>query len=528
MAVMAVMLLVAHRRTGGTFRSCQPASDSVDSAAMPDDAPIGDSRLLGRLPSPTTLFAIVLAGLIVGVVLAKGLQDPDYFWHVTVGELIVSSGAVPDRDPFSFTWAGQPWTPHEWLGEVAMFLLVDRLGELGALIVFAAISGLIFALTATYLARLGLRTVAIAMACSLGAAILIPYVTLRPQVISWLIMAALIWLLLSLRPDRPWLLVALPLLFVAWANLHGLYVVGFGFVGLYVLFTVFGRTPMSSRWRLMLLAAIGCGLASMITPAGPVGILYPLRYLEGGDWGLANIQEWASPDFHEPAHWAFLVLIAGLMLNGGRGAPGWLVSLSVITTLMGLMALRNAPVAAVTSVPVLAMGIDARLRARWADRSSIPPRRARARRLMELTMATAVLVAGLLILVPREAEAGIRNNIEERFPVRAVDVLRREDPDVRVLAEYGWGGYVINRLFESGGRVFVDGRNDMYANAILEDYSAIRSAEAGWERLVDGYGVEALLLPPDAPIVRGFAQDAGWCAAYADYRQVLLLRKPCP
>ena len=44
----------------------------------------------------------------------------------------------------------------------------------------------------------------------------------------------------------------------------------------------------------------------MVTPAGPIGILYPFRYVELSDWGLANIQEWQSPSFHEPAHWAFL------------------------------------------------------------------------------------------------------------------------------------------------------------------------------------------------------------------------------
>ncbi len=486
------------------------------------------ATLAERLPSPVTIFIVVLMGLMVGVVLAKGLQDPDYFWHLTAGKLIVTTGSVPDSDPFSFTWAGEPWTPHEWLGEVLMYLLVDATGELGALIVFALISGGIFALTAAYLARRGVATAVIAIACSLGAIILIPYVTLRPQVISWFIMAALIWLLLSLRPDRPWRLLALPLLFVAWANLHGLYVVGFGFIGLYLLFTLAGRTPMSPRWRLVLVATVGCGLASMVTPAGPIGILYPLRYIDAGDWGLANIQEWASPNFHEPAHWAFLVLIGALILNGGRGAPGWLVSLSVVTTLMGLMALRNAPIAAVAAVPVLAMGLDARLRARrTGEPRPRSPRMATRRRVMELVLAATVLIGGLVVLIPSGDEAGIRTNLGERFPVAAIDLLRTTRPEARVLAEYGWGGYVISRLYADGGRVFVDGRNDMYDDAILDDYSAIRNADPGWEDLVAEYDVEALLFPPDVVLVRGVAQAAGWCEAYRDGTQVLLLRG-CP
>jgi hypothetical protein len=122
----------------------------------------------------------------------------------------------------------------------------------------------------------------------------------------------------------------------------------------------------------------------------------------------------------------------------------------------------------------------------------------------------------------------VSETIARRYPVAAVDLLERVDPDVSVVAEYGWGGYLIHELYRSGGRVFVDGRNDMYDEAILEDYSLIRDAKPGWERLVERYGVEAILFPPERPIVRGFAQQAGWCEAYADERQVLLLRSGSP
>src|SRR5207247_4795168 len=134
--------------------------------------------------------------------------------------------------------------------------------------------------------------------------------------------------------------------FVLWANLHGLYVAGLGVLGVYTFFTLIGRTPMSPQRGPMGAAAIGCVLASMITPAGPIGILYPLRYVGAGDWGLANIAEWQSPNFHEPAHMGFLLMIVLLGLNGGRSTPGWLVALSWLGVAMGLLALRNASIGA--------------------------------------------------------------------------------------------------------------------------------------------------------------------------------------
>ena len=67
----------------------------------------------------------------------------------------------------------------------------------------------------------------------------------------------------------------------------------------------------------------------------------------------------------------------------------------------------------------------------------------------------------------------------------------------------------------------------MYSQQVLDDYTAIRSADPGWEPLADRYGVEAILLPPDATLTRGPAADAGWCQVLRDDFEVLYL-KDCP
>jgi len=511
----------------GAMSTAGTTAGSVAAAHPPEE--LRAARLLERLPAPIAIFAVALGAILFGVVLAKGLTDPDYFWHLTVGELIATSGQIPQVDPFSFTWGGRPWTTHEWLGELLIYWLVSGVGTVGGLVVFAVAAGAIFAVTSVYLSRRGLGLWPIALPASLGALVLMPYVTLRPQILSWLLLALLLWYLLELRADRPWRLAVLPVLFAVWANLHGLWVIGLGFVGAYALFTLAGRTPMAPRRGLLVIAGLAALAATALTPAGPIGILYPLRYVDAGDWGLANISEWQSPDFHQPAHWALAFLIAALVANGGRAAPGWLTVLSWVTLLMALGALRNAPIAAIVAVPVLAMGLDARLADWWrAHGPSRSVRLALRRRLLEMVAAVVVIVGSLVVLLPRDASSLVDETIARRYPVAAVDLLERVDPDVSVLAEYGWGGYVIHELYRSGGRVFVDGRNDMYDEAILEDYSLIRDAKPGWEGLVERYGVEAILFPPERPIVRGFAQDAGWCEAYADERQVLLLRSGSP
>lgn len=480
-------------------------------------------RLIPWLPTPSLIHAGVVTVILSAVSLVKGLSDPDYFWHVTAGKVIAKTG-VPNVDPFSFTWQGQPWTPHEWLSELFMYASTSWLGSTATLLLFGAIAGLSIGVLAVALSRGGLRTSSVVPPATLAALVFLPYVTARPQAISWLLLAIELVLLMNLRADRPLRALLLIPLFVAWANLHGLYVVGLGVAGAYLLFTLLGRTPMASARRFMLVSTMGAALASTATPAGPAGLLYPLRYVDGGDWGLANIQEWQSPDFHDPAHLAFLGLIVAVAL-AGRSAPGWMRFLAYVGVVMGLLALRNAPVAALLAMPMLSYTLHAHLPGRDSDRRhSVSV--ARGRRFMELTVGLVVAVVGWVVLVPPDADAASAEETVSAFPVRAVEVLAKSDPEARVVVEYGWAGYVINQLYETGGRVFVDGRNDMYPESILEEYSAIRAADPGWEAIADRYDATWLLFPPEMAITRGPAADAGWCEAYRDEKQVLLERCP--
>jgi hypothetical protein len=475
-------------------------------------------RLLRRLPSPLALFLISLTAVALALAFVKGLQDPDFFWHYMDGRYLVTTGSVPSADPFSFTYPGGHRTPHEWLSELLIYALVAGPGPNVALAVFALALPIGFAALALALRARGLPALAISLPLVLAAAVAIPYATVRPQVLSWMLLAVELALLLTLRPERLMRTLWLIPLFAVWANVHGLYAVGLAVLGWYLLFSLLGRTPMAGARRWILAAAIGAGLASMLTPEGPAGILYPLRFLNAGDWGLANIPEWRSPNFHDVVQLPLLALIVAVALSGGRGSHGWLRGLAYIGIAMALIANRNAPVAAILAVPTLALAPERWLAARATG--PVSPADATRRRLLEVAVAV-VVVIGALSTLPANA----RGVVLDRYPVAAVDRLATMDPGARVLAEYGWGGYVIYRLYDQGGRVFVDGRNDLYPQAVLDDYSAARNADPGWEEIMQRYGVEAILFRPDATLVKGPAQAAGWCETYRDAEQVLL--RPC-
>ena len=475
------------------------------------------------LPGPVTIHVAVLGVLLVCAFFLKGPWDPDFYWHAKTGELI-AAGQFPRTDPFSFTWGGRPWTLHEWLSELITYWLVEGLGYMLALVVFALLPPIAIGILAFALQRLGLRTLAVVAATSLAALLLIPYASIRPQEVSWVFFAAQMALLLHLSPDRQrWLLGLVPM-YVLWANLHGLWVVGLAVLLVYALLTVVGLTPMSGarRWALAMVPLAMLG--TLFTPEGPALLLYPLRYVDAGDWGMANITEWQSPDFHDPAHWPLLGFMAAAAIFGRWRVPWWMTIICYLGIAMTLLALRNGAVAAIIGAPAIAVGIDSALRDWRPTPREHSPRMARRRRILELVMGAVVAVAGFVIFMPRDPALATQQSIERELPVQGVQVLKDRIPDGRILAWYGWGGYVGGHMYDLGGRVFVDGRNDMYDQSILEDYNRVRGADEGWEAIADRYDVDALLFPPNEPIAKGPADSAGWCEAYRDDNEVLFLR----
>ncbi|HZB97033.1 MAG TPA: hypothetical protein VE219_00390, partial [Candidatus Sulfotelmatobacter sp.] len=71
-----------------------------------------------RLTSPGGLFltAVLLLGALP---LISEIRDPDFWWHLRAGQLILERHALLGNDPFTYTVpASRTWTMHEWLTEV--------------------------------------------------------------------------------------------------------------------------------------------------------------------------------------------------------------------------------------------------------------------------------------------------------------------------------------------------------------------------------------------------------------------------
>jgi hypothetical protein len=110
------------------------------------------------------------------------------------------------------------------------------------------------------------------------------------------------------------------------------------------------------------------------------------------------------------------------------------------------------------------------------------------------------------------------------YPATATAYLKEHEPQARVFNSYDWGGYVIHEL-SPGGHVFIDGRADVYGPALMNDYIDIVMTRPGWQTLLDEYGANAVLFPPNTLLSVALRQDPAWQEAYKDGDSALFLRR---
>jgi hypothetical protein len=112
----------------------------------------------------------------------------------------------------------------------------------------------------------------------------------------------------------------------------------------------------------------------------------------------------------------------------------------------------------------------------------------------------------------------------EKFPAAAVDFLQKENLPGALYNAYGWGGYLIWRLYPAQ-RVFIDGRADVYGDAFIEDVflKAYRGG-ADWRAPLEQSAVRVVLIEPGAPLAVQLAREREWRKVYEDSQAVIYAR----
>ena len=540
---------------------------------------------LDDLSTPGGLL-LVAALLITGIAVTSAITDPDFWWHLRTGQLLIANHLqLLGTSPYTYTVPTHHWTMHEWLFEIGVAALYD-IGGLAAIVPVLSLLtwlGVIFLLlrsryhTQNRLA-LGIGLIVAALAAN-------PIWGPRDQMVDFTF-SCLVLLMIErhlLRGGR--VLWFMPPLFLLWSNLHGGFVVGLAFAALIVVAELAGgrlglADPVPAR-RIRALAGVTVlsTLVSMINPNGPGILLYAAETLSSPAQ-QALILEWQSPDFHQLEVRGFavmLITLAGFLIANRRirardavlvaattalafesvrnvaifvaaTTPTWIEQLSRILDRLRASAalaaaLRRGRAAASagmgergTATPTLAAAADGAAPDAAAPRpaGAGAPAGGSARRLpplpvrvTALALITGALLAGWvgIRLVPSMATTPTALSYAENYPVCASAWLRSAPHDLRIFNQYGEGGYLSWSLAGTGDRIFIFGDAALMGDSMLYTYSEVADVAPQWESILLRYGTQVVLFDTGTALDHVLAASPRWALVYSDHHNQAFVLK---
>lgn len=505
----------------------------AQAVAISADAPADNSRsLFERFPA-----AVLIAALVAD---SGRYADPDLWGHIRFGEFVLRHGRPLLRDPYSYSAPGHLWLNHEWLSELVFAATYDWFGVLGLKLFKFTLAAATIALIARALAQTRASIRSQFLVLTVGAVALGPLIQFRPQLFTFVILAALLALLAedSYRGQgRLW--VAVPLM-ALWANLHGGFFVGLVLLLIYTGFAAWqGRTSQAGRARAGVLARVSAAslLATLITPYG-LGSWYVVARALGNPFTRRFISDWRplSTIIISQRHagagglifyacFAAIALGLGLLYFVARRRDDLaLCAFAALTTVATLLSVRNMALALIACAPPLAARLSRLGRpfgdppGAYPDALVLPAERRRwlLHQGLVATAASALALQTGLFSVRLATPAG--------YPEGAVKFMAAHKLHGNILCDFNWGEYLIWHV-APGSRVFIDGRYDtVYPLAVIRDYLNFYFNRRGAAAVLARYPHDYVLIPPDSKAAMLMGRRADWRVIYRDKTALLFAR----
>ena len=517
------------------------AAQSVTEQLPPSNETFGRSveSLSGLCLSVRRLMVFVLMSLVF-VLAVRAISDPDFWWHLRAGQFIWETRSIPRTDIFSSTFFGREWVAHEWLSEALLYLIHRAFGYVGLVVGFALlISAAMWITLRRFASRAGHPYVA-GLALLLGALTAWPTWGVRPQMFSFLF-ASIFFAVLDgyVRGEgvrRIWWLVPL---IVVWVNMHAGFALGLVLIALTIAGLLLDawlseeerKELVWKRVRTLGFVLAACAAAVVLNPNGVRLYIYPFETLTSQAM-MKYINEWFSPDFHEPMFQPFAVMLFAtfvlMVLSRKRVRPSSLLMLAA-TGYAGLRSGRNVPFFALAAMPLLAEHAWIWLsRQTWGVWLTKPEKTEDGTQLF-LKVALNILVfivAPLALCFIRVQQVAARQAADEAhiFPVAAVEFIRENRLPQPIFNEYGWGGYMIWKL-QPDYRVYIDGRADVYGDAFMEEFLKTHDGIGDWRAPLEREGVRTVAVNPNTPLASLLRQDKDWRKRFEDKQSVIFVRE---
>jgi tetratricopeptide (TPR) repeat protein len=484
---------------------------------------------------------------------ASGLRtvsDYDLGWQLASGRWMAQHHRIFSTDVFSYTAYGQPWIYP--VGAGLIFYAAYLLGGYGLLSWIGAIA---CAGTVALLLRRGSLTTAIL------AIIAVPLIAYRAvpradmfTVVLFAAFLSILWENFQTGRARLWLL---PLLMIAWVNLHLGFVAGlglvFGFAGIDLLEMLFGETRRQraiTRLKRELPWFAATAAATVLNPWGPGLYTALLRQNHAMAEHARFLTEW----FPLPTTGA--AISSSLSLRDTQGTIYIVLAIALVATVLAILqrqpgtavllagasyeSIRHIRMEALTACVVVLVGSSVLQTAAQFVAQRISSG--------QLRRALAFSLAGLFVLfgcvrlfdvvsnrtyLVRDHAATFGSGIGWWYPEGAAGFVEEANLPGEVINTYDEGGFVVWRLGEHH-RDYIDGRAIPFGTSIFENQLRLMAASldsAEWQHVADRYGINTFILSLErrqkTPLARlkDFCASQNWRPVYLDEIAAVFVRR---
>ncbi|MCX6793327.1 MAG: hypothetical protein NTY12_04885 [Candidatus Falkowbacteria bacterium] len=492
-----------------------------------------------------------------------GYLDPDFGWHLRVGENIAQSLSVPHDQIYMWSLPNKNWVDHEWLSNLITYGLWQIGGYTAVSLFFILLPLLGFILLNKYLFTNYLKSKAhrsIFAALELLALIAcLPHFGVRLQEIGFVFTILLFIIIDSCRRKQNIKLAYwLPPLIFLWACLHGSFLFGLATILGWLIYEIilklipgiknyFNEQALSNKDLIKLAGIVLISLAATLCTPYRLELYSFLSEYGTNRYYLSHIEEWRTPYSIPFAYFQIIyaqiivILVIATRTYTKKYLSLWKLVLSLGLLLMASRSVRHFPLWAAASLIFLAPNII---------KLTLENTKIFYGKFISYLAIFCTLLIALVLGLQTDFTSKPFTNYCDRYPCGAVQFLKNSPHygDLKIFNDYSWGGYLIGVWPEK--KIFIDGRLPQYSfnkHTMLEEYSSFfqnnqtkekfneyvinlvlfKSTEApssvDWfEQLITG---EKDNRERKNPLIEYLKNSADWKAVYSDKVATVYVRK---